>query len=239
MNIKRIVRRIINVSGFDIVRFQPDSSFLARRRKLMDTYVINNVLDVGANCGQYAQGLRNIGYKGRIISFEPLGSAYAQLAHNRKSDASWEAFNLALGDRDGLVTINIAGNSYSSSILPMLPQHLKSAPASGHIGQEQIKIAKLDSIFDSLHIEGARIYLKIDTQGFEANVLKGAENSLRFIATIQLEMSLVPLYHGELLFPEMYALLGRKGYQLVSLEPGFTDEQTGRLLQIDGIFHRF
>lgn len=239
MNIKKIIKWVINKNGYDIVRLYPDSSSLARRKKLMYSYGINIVLDVGANSGQYAQELRSIGYKERIISFEPLSSAYAQLVNNRKLDALWKVFNLALGDRDEKAIINIAGNSYSSSILKMLPAHLKSAPASGYIGQEQIEIAKLDSIFDSLHLEGNNIYLKIDTQGFEENVLRGAENSLQFINTIHLEMSLTPLYHGELLFPEMYALLCGKGYQMVSVELGFSDPQTGRLLQIDGIFHRF
>lgn len=239
MNLKRIIKSVINNNGYDIVRFQPGSSFLAGRKKLMCSYGVNIVLDVGANSGQYARELRNTGYKERIISFEPLSSAYAQLVDNRKSDASWEVFNLALGDSDGKAVINIAGNSYSSSILEMLPAHLKSAPASGYVGQEQVKIAKLDSIFGSLHLEGKSIYLKIDTQGFEESVLRGAENSLQFINTIQLEMSLLPLYHGELLFPAMYALLCGKGYQMVSVEPGFSDPQTGRLLQIDGIFHRF
>lgn len=239
MNLKEIVKRIINRTGYNIVRLRSACNPLARRKMLLDSYKINVVLDVGANSGQYAQELRSIKYKNRILSFEPLSSAYAQLVKNRKLDASWEIFNLAMGDTDGKAIINIAGNSYSSSILKMLPAHVKSAPTSGYIGQEEIKIAKLDSLFDSLSLEGKNIYLKIDTQGFEKSVLKGAEKSLPLINTIQLEMSLTPLYDGEILFPEMYALLCGKGYQLVSVEPGFSDPQTGRLLQIDGIFHRF
>lgn len=234
MNIKKGIRQLINKTGYNIVKLRPPN-----RKKVLDRYGINVVLDVGASRGQYAQQLRGIGYKGRIISFEPLSSAYAQLINNKKSDALWETFNLALGDKDGEAIINIAGNSYSSSILGMLPEHLKSAPASGYIGQEQVIMSKLDSIMSSLHLEGENIYLKIDTQGFEENILKGALNSLQFIRTIQLEMSLIPLYRGELLFPEMYALLYGKDYRMVYIEPGFSDPQTGRLLQVDGTFHRF
>ena len=80
--------------------------------------------------------------------------------------------------------------------------------------------------------------MKIDTQGFEEKVIKGAENSLRFIDIIQIEMSLTPLYRGEILLPEMYALLRKKGYEMVSIEQGFSDSRSGVLLQVDGIFSR-
>jgi hypothetical protein len=82
------------------------------------------------------------------------------------------------------------------------------------------------------------VYLKIDTQGFESKVIAGAEQVLSRIDTIQLEMSLVPLYEGELLFDEMCRLMMNKGYSLVSAEAGFSDETSGQLLQMDGIFHR-
>lgn len=236
MHIKRLIHWTLRKAGYNIVKFSP---VFSRRTKLFDSFGINVVLDVGANVGIYAKELRGAGYKGRIVSFEPLSSAYSQLLKNKKADVSWEAFNMALGDKEGETTINIAGNSYSSSILGMLPAHLQSAPESKYVGQEQVKLSTLDSIFDSLRVEGQNVCLKIDTQGFEENVLKGAEKSLRFINTIQLEMSLTPLYNGELLFPEMYALLSAKGYQLVGVELGFEDPLTGRQLQIDGIFHRF
>ena len=80
--------------------------------------------------------------------------------------------------------------------------------------------------------------MKIDTQGYESKVLKGAENSLPRISTVQMEMSLVPLYDGERLFHEMCALMSDKGYTLVAIENGFSDPASGQLLQVDGIFHR-
>ena len=121
----------------------------------------------------------------------------------------------------------------------MLESHEKSAPESKYVGQETIDVKTLDSIMKDLSINEANIYLKIDTQGFESKVIKGAETSLNRIDTIQLEMSLSPLYKDELLFNELYNLLCSKGYTLVALEPGFSDNNSGQMLQIDGIFHRF
>ncbi len=239
MRIRRTIKVLLKKAGYDLVRFAPDSDPLARRMKLLNGYGVNVVLDVGANVGQSGKQLRNLGYQGRIISFEPLSSAYKLLTLSAKADGSWDTFNLALGDKSDNVIINIAGNSLSSSMLEMLPAHIKSLPNSEYIAQEQVRMVTLDSIFDSLSLKGKKIYLKIDAQGFEENVIKGATNSLRLIDIIQLEMSLTPLYRGELLFPEMYALLCRKGYQMVSIEQGFSDSETGVLLQIDGIFSRF
>jgi hypothetical protein len=81
--------------------------------------------------------------------------------------------------------------------------------------------------------------MKIDTQGYESRVLQGAQGSLARIDTVQMELSLVPLYEGELLFQEMWELLRAKGYTLVAIESGFSAPASGQLLQVDGIFHRF
>ena len=107
------------------------------------------------------------------------------------------------------------------------------------MGRELTEIRTLDSMIGEICSIEDNIYLKIDTQGFESKVLKGAEHSLAQIGTIQLEMSLVPLYQDELLFGDLNSLLNGKGYALVSIEPGFCDKNTGQLFQVDGIYHRF
>jgi len=235
---RQAIRNSIRKAGFDIIRYEPKSHPLARRNKILQTYGINLVIDVGANVGQYGKQLRELGYKGKIISFEPLGSAYKELNDKATIDDLWEVHNYALGNKEETALINIAANSYSSSLLGMLSSHINSAPNSKYVGQEEVQVKTLDAIFPTLSCEADKIYLKIDTQGFEKNVLKGAEGALQSIDTIQLEMSLIPLYENELLFDEMYQHLYQKGYRLVAVEPGFTDEKTGQLLQLDGIFHR-
>lgn len=237
MSFQHEVRKLFWKLGYDLSRFTESPT--ARRQRLMHHYGIDLVLDVGANIGQYASRLRSdMGYHGRVISFEPLSKAFEQLKTTASGDAHWEIHHCALGDRNGQQTINIAGNSYSSSLLEMLPAHLQSAPESAFVGQENIEVKTLDSLFPSLHRGEKNIYLKIDTQGFESQVLAGAEQSLRQIDTLQLELSLVPLYKDQLLLDQIVSFLRHKGYSLVSLEPGFADERSGQLLQADGIFHR-
>jgi hypothetical protein len=118
----------------------------------------------------------------------------------------------------------------------MLPTHLKSEPESIYIAQEEIEIKKIDSIFNSFCNKEDRVMIKIDTQGYEKNVIDGATESLNNIKIIQLEMSILPLYENEILFIEMINYLDKKGFQLFSLENGFSDLTTGQLLQVDGIF---
>lgn len=240
MSIKHEFRKLFWKMGYDISRFSPTFHPLARRIKLLDTYNIDIVLDVGANIGQFATQMRkDLGYAGKIISFEPLSSAFKLLKEKSDKDPQWEVLNYALGDVEDNVQINIAGNSQSSSLLNMLPSHIRVAPESKYIGSEVVKIKSLDSVFNGLCSKNNNVYLKIDAQGFEGKVLKGAENSLSKIDTIQLEMSLIPLYEGELIFSDMHNLLSKEGYCLVSIETGFSDKSSGQLMQADGIFHRF
>jgi FkbM family methyltransferase len=239
MSIKNAVRNLLWKSGYDVSRFSPTSHPLARRKQILASYGIDTVLDVGANSGQFAQGLRRLGYSGRILSFEPLSTAFKALKANAESDRAWDVFNFAVGDAEAKHEINIAGNSYSSSLLKMLPSHLKSAPESKYIGKETIDVKTIDSLYGDICKTSKHVYLKIDTQGFESKVLKGAENSLKHIGTIQMEMSLVPLYDGEMIFGDMCAYMAAKGYTIIAIESGFSDSASGQLLQVDGIFHRF
>lgn len=212
---------------------------MARRKQLIDGYNVDLVLDVGGNYGQYAELLRSIGYRGRIISFEPLAGAFAKLEAAASSDPLWETIKLALGDENCTTCINVSGNSKSSSICDMLPAHEKAAPSSKYIGTETTVLKKLDSIFNEVKGDAVSPLLKIDTQGFEKKIISGAEKSLKHIPTLQIEMSTVPLYKDEVLFDEMCAYLKDKGYELVSIEAGFTDPESGRMLQFDGIFHNY
>ena len=143
-----------------------------------------------------------------------------------------------MGKSDETSIINIAGNYTSSSLLEMNKLHTDIKPLSKYIGKEKINVKKLDSIIFEYIDKSEEIYLKIDTQGYEKQVLQGAENTLNFIRVIQLEISLVELYQGSALIYEMIPFLESKGFFLCSIERGFDDKKTGRLLQVDGIFIR-
>ena len=197
------------------------------------------MLDVGANVGQYALELRRWGYRGRIVSFEPLSSPFDVLREKANRDDRWEAVRVALGDRSEIVPMHIAANSAaSSSILDMLPLHNEVAPGAGYVDLEDVEVRRLDELLPRYGQEARSILLKVDVQGYEAAVIRGASKSLREVTAVQLELSLIPLYADAPLLAEVVALLAGHGFALVGLEPGLADPRSGFLLQTDGIFAR-
>jgi len=234
----KVLRKLLKKMERDLVAYHFTTHPVARRMHLIHTHGVSLILDVGANVGRFGNELRELGYRGRIVSFEPVRAAYAQLRRAAEGDRLWTTHNCGIGGHDGTAEINVAGNVQSSSLLAMLPRHLGSAPESLYREREEITVRRLDSILPEIEAANEVVYLKSDTQGYEAEVLKGGEETLRRAVGVQMELSLVPLYEGETLLADMIHEMDARGFQLMSLEPAFADPVTGQLLQVDGIFFR-
>jgi hypothetical protein len=145
--------------------------------------------------------------------------------------------NAAVGTNSGQAVINIAANSYSSSLLPMTAAHLDAAPDSDALGTELVQVIGVPELLSKFSVEPARTLLKVDTQGYERQVLDSAGDLLGQFAAVQLELSFVELYVGQSLFDELVANLRDHGLHLWSFDPGISGP-SGRLLQCDGLFMR-
>lgn len=207
-----------------------------RRQSVLARYGVDLVLDVGAANGGYGRSLRSFGYTGEIVSFEPQASAFAELQQVVAGDPLWAARPLALGAEPGTAEINVASNSRSSSLLPMLDAHLDAAPSVHYVGAETITVSTLDAEAAEL-VAGRRPFLKIDTQGFEREVLAGGPATVKACLGLQLELSLVPLYEGGMLIDEAMSWAYDHGFCMVGLEQGYA-APSGEILQIDGVFVR-
>lgn len=237
----RLVQRALRRVGYELHPYDPDpvpATEDMQRAKLLAGERVDVLLDVGANEGQYAVRMRRAGFAGRIASFEPLSDAFAALERRAAADPRWEARRLALSDSDGTAAIHVAGNSTSSSLLDMGEQHLRSAPDSAYVGSEQVPTARLDSLWDELVRDGERAFLKLDVQGFEMHVLRGATRALQELRGVQAELALAHLYEGDSPWREVVDHLAALGFELAGVEPGFGDPDTGRMLQFDGVFLR-
>jgi FkbM family methyltransferase len=235
------VQRGLRRLGYELRAYEPGPTPHEddlRRAKLLRSEEIDLVLDVGANAGQFAQRLRGAGYGGRIVSFEPLSEVFGELSRHAAGDATWEARRLALSDEDGEAEIHVAGNSWSSSLLEMGARHLQSAPESAYVGTETVRTARLDSVWEEVARGAAYPFLKLDVQGFEMHVLRGAERSLGRLRGLQAELPLASLYEGDRPWREVVDHLGEHGFALAGVEPGFEDPASGRMLQFDGVFLR-
>src|SRR4051812_3937569 len=202
LNWRHRLREAGRRAGVDVSRYRP----LARRRAaLLETLGIAVALDVGANVGQYGRELREHGFRGRIVSFEPLSSARARLEAAAADDPRWEVQPLALGDERGITAINIASNLASSSLLPLLDAHLAMAPDVAIVAHEEVEVATLDEL--GLELEGPAL-LKLDVQGYEDRVLRGAASTLAGVELVECELSIVELYGRQLRLDAMLRVLG-------------------------------
>ena len=212
--------------------------------KFMDLFLpiiqkkrINTIYDVGANIGQSAFELRKYGYKDRIISFEPVSKVHNKLVENSKNDSSWDVYDrCAIGNQDGDIEINISNYDLSSSILQMTPKHLEAKKNSGFINKEKTKIFKLDSILGNGNLDNKKAMLKIDTQGYEWEVLQGAKNNLEKFEVLLVEVSFVRLYENEKLWKDIFNYIESFDFELWLLERGFVDRNTKQILQADVVF---
>lgn len=235
MNLNYHIWKLTKWFGFQIKRY-PNAD-VRNRMNALAFHQITHVIDVGANCGQYASGLRELGYTGKISSFEPQSGAFLKLQQKAAHDPNCDVYPFALGQNEENANIHITQNSFSSSILPMTELHAANVHHIQTVKTESILVRKLDQVFSDLVEPSETVLLKIDTQGYEKEVLLGGLNSIQQITLLQLEMSLFQLYSGETLFRDMLNFLHSLHFRLYALEgDNLSDKKTGQLLQIDGIF---
>lgn len=233
------LRRLLRPFGLDLADYPPRGPHWRSLVRLLEGAGADVVLDIGANVGQYGRTLRAEGYRGRIVSFEPQSVAHAALTAAAARDRRWTvAPRMALGDRDGEVTLNVSNESDMSSILPLTEPFLAVSPTSRTITTETAPAARLDDVAPRHLGPEDRPFLKLDTQGYERQVLAGGPDTLARAVGVQIELSLVPLYEGETLWRGMVDWLMDRGLAPRLFVPGYYSRHMGRMLQFDAVFLR-
>lgn len=223
--------------GAKIARLHPERDEVSRAVRVASEVGADCILDVGANVGQFAGEVFQNGWQGRVISFEPLSSEHQTLSALAAGNPRWTvALRGAIGEQAGQSEIHRAGNSASSSLLPMRREHIDAAAGSAPVGVETIEIRRLDEV-DCIPRE-VQLFLKIDTQGYEMSVIRGAAGLMPRIKGMLVEVSFAQLYDGQPLAFEVLDHLVRQGYRIHDLTPGFYHPTTGRMLQANVIVIR-
>ena len=195
---------------------------------------IGTVLDVGAHTGEYATLLRGIGYEGSIVSYEPVPETFERLAAASVADEGWTAHRLALGDRDGSATIHVARSSDFSSLRRFSDYGVAAFATAARVERrESVELRRLDGVLDQ-HVRGAAtpILLKLDTQGWDMQVLEGASGVLDRVAALQTEVALQPIYDGVPTLDEVLGELAVRGFAPTGFFPVSRDEDM-RLVEVD------
>jgi FkbM family methyltransferase len=195
---------------------------------------IGTVLDVGAHTGQYGSFLRGLGYDGAIVSYEPVPETFAQLEEASAADEGWTAHRLALGDTDGSATIHVARSSDFSSLRRISDYGTTTFADATHVERrEAVESRRLDGVLGE-HAPGAAtpMLLKLDTQGWDMQVLDGATGILGDVAAVQTEVALQPIYEDVPSLDEVVAELSGRGFAPSGFFPVTRDADL-RLVEVD------
>ena len=178
----------------------PNREFAEHLRQVFERYDIGCVIDVGANTGQYGRFLRDeVGFGGLILSIEPIPDCWAALRRTAAGDDAWLTLNCALGAADGEAAFNVMADSMFSSFLEPDNARVPGMAAANQV-RDRIPVAvrRLDVVLAEIERDRRLppLYLKLDTQGYDLEVLKGSGSALERISALQTELSVMPIYQG-------------------------------------------
>jgi len=237
-------RRFMGVKSgiyLKLKRFTPSSSEEMRNAAILNNLEIKYVIDIGANTGQFAESLFDFGYRGTVISFEPVSKCHKALQKRAKKNKNHiVAERCAIGDANQEIQINVSDDSVFSSVLRIKDDHTKLRPKARIVKQEMVALYCLDSVVDKyIPKEETSILLKIDTQGFEKQVLDGAEKTIKRLAGIKIEIPLVPIYSNTAFtFYEIIEYMKTRGFIPYNFNTEGINLKTGRVFTIDGTFFK-
>lgn len=231
-SLKYLLKNLLRTFGYDLSSYPGNTGRLDYHLiKLFNLLNINCVFDIGACVGGYGAFLRNIGYKGVIISFEPIVENFKVLFKVSAKDPNWHVHCLALGNEDCTMPINVTkAGDFSSFLSPNNYCWIRFESGTVIDRVEEVNVKRLDSVFEDCitTIKDARVFLKIDTQGYDLKVLEGAKNSLNNILALQSEVSVKPIYENTIGYLEAIHIMNHMGFELTGLFPLTRD----RLLQV-------
>ncbi len=208
-----------------------------KRRDWLWSFDYQTVLDVGANTGQFAEEARRFAPRAMIHSFEPLPDCHSDLVRRFAKDTKFRSYNVALGDAVGETTFHRSAYAQSSSMLKMAALHVEAFPQTAGGSEITVAVETLDHLRDRLDLRSPTL-LKIDVQGFEDRVLRGATTLLGDVDVAVIEMSVEPLYEGQTLFDGVYRMMSDRGFVYRGNHLQLQHPQDGRVLQVDGLFTR-
>ena len=207
--------------------------------KLIKQHKIDLILDVGANFGQFGTDMRNMGYLGQIISFEPVNKCYQHLSSI--ADDKWQIENFALGDKNSKEEINISNKTIYSSILDV--NEIGKSNFSNSIkvvGKQNTLVKKLDDIINELvnNLNKRRIFLKIDTQGYDNRVIRGSLQTLEHVKILQTEISCKGIYMDTPSVSQRLEELLNLGFSITDIFPVSRDKNSMEILEFDCLLIR-
>jgi FkbM family methyltransferase len=210
---------------------------LNEHRKWLLSSGIQTVVDVGANAGQFSSAIRCFLPEAQIYAFEPLPDCYEALCRRLAKRGRFQAFCTAVGAGNGEVTFWRSEFAKSSSVLPMTELHKEAFPWTKGATELKVPQCRLDDCLDKMQLV-RNVLLKIDVQGYELQVLQGAERLLQEVKYALVESSFQNLYQGQGAFHQVYDWMTAQGFDYAGSFEQLLSPVDGTILQADGLFVR-
>lgn len=209
----------------------------ARKQRALSRTGVDTLIDVGANKGQAGRLYRRHGFRGLILSIEPDPTACATLAGWAAKYPPWETVRAAVGAEPGTLQLHISEESQFNSLRPMTSYTVDNSPHAREVRTEEVEVRTLDDIASRFGPDRT-IGLKIDVQGFEAEVLAGGPETLARAQYVDIELCPVPLYDGQIMMLDLMDRMEREGFSLIAIEDTYSDMRTGQVLSYNGVYAR-
>jgi FkbM family methyltransferase len=244
----RFAHALLRRAGVDIIRWpkRPDDSLMSwTLNSLIETAGINCVLDVGANTGQFGQLLRSLGYRGRIVSFEPSPSSFRSLSQVAARDSNWRVQQIALAAKPGTAELHTHGESVFDSLHPslepgQLPDVIAGIPEYADKGAVTVPLSTL-AVEYAASVAGVgspRVLLKSDTQGHDLDVIAGAQGLPREVLAVLVELSVQPVYADQPYLTRVIDRLKEENFLPIAFQPVTYALDELRVVEFDGLFLR-
>ena len=228
-----ILRTIAGWFNYDVIRQSKDILLDRHLKNLLRHHQIDVVIDVGANHGQYAKSLRELGFTGDIHSFEPISKAFQSLENLARHDTNWYVYNFALGRTPAELALNVTSyDDFSSFLKPTEYSEQTFQHKSRVDHQETVRVEVLDDTLSEI-IKNKNIHLKMDTQGYDLEVFGGVGSLIKNIKTLQSEISIRPLYKGMPDYITSLQTFNDAGFNISGLFPVTRDKQDLSVIEFD------
>jgi FkbM family methyltransferase len=239
--LRRAIQKAARVVGLHVGRYPPIDSLAYHLKTVLRELAIDCVIDVGAHIGEFAGFLRDVEYTGDIHSFEPVRASFDELVKARGADPRWRGQNVALGADDGELEMNLySGSVFNSFLKPANDGTARFRDHTQLVGVEKVPVRRLESVIDDILATrpAAKIFLKMDTQGYDLQVVRGAGRRLDAIRALQTELAARPTYAGMPTLHESLAELDRLGFDLTGVFPVARELDHLRVIEFDCVLVR-
>lgn len=227
--------------GLSVVRFPPVDSLQGHLKTFFRETGINCIIDVGAHRGEYGKEVREIGYKGRIVSFEPVRATYEVLSRTARNDRDWQAYPYALGDEAGDREIHLyQGTVFNSFLTASDAGEKRFGRQIDSRETERVTVRRLADMFDDCiaGIDEPRVFLKMDTQGWDLRVLNGGGPVLDKLVGIQSELPVRQSYEGMVEYTDALNRYAELGFGVTGIFPVTRETDELRVMEFDCVLIR-